>query len=235
MKSAGVSNIGFHRKRNEDCYYIDEAQGIFIICDGMGGHRGGDVASRLAVHTIRDHLDLTGAEDLASVMTQAVRAANLAIYKAGNADEALREMGTTATAAIIRDGCLTVAHVGDSSLYHFHAGVLTKITKDHTLAEQMKADHIFTNGDLPISSYSHILTRAVGVEPEVNIDIYQHELSEGDWILLCSDGLTDLVTDGEIAGFMAAASEPESTALSLVNAALEKGGHDNITVIVVCV
>jgi len=235
MKSAGVSNIGLHRKRNEDSYYIDEAQGIFIICDGMGGHKGGDVASRLAVQTIRDHLDLAGMEELAPVMTQAVQAANRAIYRAGNADDSLREMGTTATAAIIRDECLTVAHVGDSSLHHFHAGILTKITQDHTLAEQMKADGVLTNGDLPISSYSHILTRAVGVEPEVNIDLYQHKINRGDWILLSSDGLTDLVTEGEIAGFMATASEPESTALALVNAALEKGGHDNITVLVVCV
>lgn len=235
MKSAGVSNIGLHRKRNEDSYYIDEAQGIFIICDGMGGHKGGDVASRLAVQTITDHLDLTGVRELAPILTQAVQAANRAIYRAGNADDSLREMGTTATAAIIRDECLTVAHVGDSSLYHFQAGVVTKITQDHTLAEQMKADGVFTNGDLPLSSYSHILTRAVGVEAEVNIDIYQHKINRGDWILLSSDGLTDLVTEDEIARFMATASEPESAARALVNAALDKGGHDNITVIVVCV
>jgi len=235
MKSAGVSNIGLHRKRNEDSYYINEAQGIFIICDGMGGHKGGDVASRLAVQTIRDHLNLTGVEELAPVLTQAVQAANRAIYRAGNADDTLREMGTTVTAAIIRDECLTVAHVGDSSLYHFHAGILTKITQDHTLAELMKADGVLTNSDLPLSSYSHILTRAVGVEPEVNIDLHQYKINRGDWILLSSDGLTDLVTESELAGFMATASEPESTALALVNAALEKGGHDNITVLVVCV
>ncbi|MEQ8199867.1 MAG: Stp1/IreP family PP2C-type Ser/Thr phosphatase [Syntrophomonadaceae bacterium] len=235
MKSAGLSDIGLHRKRNEDSYFIDEDQGIFIVCDGMGGHRGGDVASRLAVQTIREHLDLTGVEEMPPLLNQAVQAANITINRMGNADDSLREMGTTVTAAIIRDNHLTVAHVGDSSLYYFHTGTLSKITRDHTLAAQMKADGIFTNGDLPTNSYSHILTRAVGVEAEVSIDIYQQAISRGDWILICSDGLTDLVTDVEIAGLMVTATEPAITARALLDTALDKGGYDNITVIVVSI
>ncbi|NLN88196.1 MAG: Stp1/IreP family PP2C-type Ser/Thr phosphatase [Syntrophomonadaceae bacterium] len=233
MKSAGVSDIGLHRKKNEDQYFIDEEQGFFIVCDGMGGHKGGHVASRLAVETIREHLDPTGAEGMSGVLSQAVQAANRTINRIGNSDDSLREMGTTVTAANIRDNCLTVAHVGDSRLYHFHSGTLTQITHDHTLTEQMIADGVFTNGDLPASSYRHILTRAVGVEPEVRVDMYEQEIGEGDWILICSDGLTDMLTDDEIAAFMDRAAEPEVTARALLDGSLDKGGHDNVTVIVV--
>ncbi len=236
MKSAGMSNIGLHRKRNEDSYSINEDQGIFIVCDGMGGHKGGDVASRLAVQTIQDNLNLESGEQTVTVLHQAIQAANMAIYRMGNSVDELREMGTTATVAIIQDETeMTVAHVGDSSLYLFHSGALIKITRDHTLAEQMVADGVYSNGDLPAHSYSHILTRAVGVEPEVNVDIYQQEINRGDCILICSDGLTDLVTDDEIYTFMAMAKEPEIKARLLVDLALAKGGFDNVTVVVVTV
>lgn len=236
MKSAGISNIGLHRRRNEDSYSINEDHGIFIVCDGMGGHKGGDVASRLAVQTILDNLNFKPGEQVVTALHQAIQAANKAIYQMGSSVDELREMGTTATVAIIQDDNeMTVAHVGDSSLYLFHSGVLTKITRDHTLAEQMVADGVYTNGDPPTNSYSHILTRAVGVEPDVNVDIYQHEINRGDWILICSDGLTDLVTDDEIGTFMAMDNEPEMKARLLVDLALAKGGFDNVTVVVVTV
>lgn len=235
MKSAGISDIGLHRKRNEDSFFIDEDQGIFIVCDGMGGHKGGDVASQLAVQTIRDHLHFTQGEDIVPLLCQSVQAANTAINTMGGRVDALREMGTTATIAIIRDKEMTVAHVGDSSLYLFHAGILTRITRAHTLAEQMAADGFLSDGNRPNSGYSHILTRAVGIEPVINVDIYQLGIANGDQVLLCSDGLTDMMTDEQIGKVMAISGGPELKARLLVDAALANGGFDNVTVLVVSV
>ncbi len=235
MKSAGITDIGLHRKRNEDNYSIDEEQGIFIVCDGMGGHKGGDVASRMAVQIIKENLFFSTVDDIVPVLTNGVQKANREIYEKGNSDESLREMGTTATVAVILDTDLIVAHVGDSSLYHYHEGTLKKITRDHTLAEQMLGDGILKNEDLHTSSYNHILTRAVGVESNVAVDIFREQIGPGDWILICTDGLTDLVSDNEIASFLGSADSPEATARSLVNTAIANGGYDNITIVLISV
>jgi protein phosphatase len=144
-------------------------------------------------------------------------------------------MGTTLTAALIHDHMLYVAHVGDSSLYLFHDGQLTKITRDHTLAEQMISEGIINPGDLQVNSYNHILTRAVGVESSVEIDLHQAEVKTGDWILMCTDGLTDLVSEDELSNVLAEIREPQIMAEEMVAMALDKGGYDNITIVLLCV
>ena len=235
MKVAGVTDIGLHRKRNEDQYYIDTDRGIFLVCDGMGGHKGGNVASQMAVETVCQNLYWDGADDIVPGLLNAVKLANKAIYDKGQSDEALYEMGTTLTAAVIINGSLVIAHVGDSSLFLYQEGKLRKITRDHTLAEQMLTDGLLMQEDIQANVYNHVLTRAVGVENQVEVDIYQQELAQGDWILLSTDGLTDLVTEREISEYLGSASDPQETARALVDLALGKGGYDNITIVLLSV
>ena len=235
MKVAGVTDIGLHRKRNEDHYFIDTDRGVFLVCDGMGGHKGGDVASQMAVETLRQNLWWSTADDIVPGLRNAVKLTNKAIYDKGRSDESLYEMGTTLTVAVIHDGSLVVAHVGDSSLFHYKEGKLRKITRDHTLAEQMLTDGLLKPEDIQSNVYNHVLTRAVGVENHVEVDIYQQDVGQGDWILLCTDGLTDLVTDSEISEFLGSAHDAQETAQELVNLALGKGGYDNITIVLLSV
>jgi len=235
MKVAGVTDIGLHRNRNEDQYYIDADRGIFLVCDGMGGHKGGNVASQMAVEAMHQNLCWDGADDIVPVLLKAVKLANKAIYDKGQSDEALYEMGTTITAAVIFNGSLVIAHVGDSSLFLYQEGKLRKITRDHTLAEQMLTDGLLMQEDIQANVYNHVLTRAVGVENHVEVDIYQQEVAKGDWILLSTDGLTDLVTDKEICEYLGSASDPQETARALVDLALGKGGYDNITIVLLSV
>lgn len=236
MNVAGITDIGLHRKRNEDRYFMDTDRGIFIICDGMGGHKGGDIASQLAVDTVRQNLLWSNLDDLVPGLRYAVELANKAIYDTGRSDESLNEMGTTLTAAIICDGELTVAHVGDTSLFHYNKKEGNrKITRDHTLAQQMLSDRLIKPEDVQASVYNHVLTRAVGVEKHVEVDIYQQEIHAGDWILICSDGLTDLVSDGEIGEYLGSANDPQETVQALIKLALDRGGYDNITIVLLSI
>jgi len=235
MRIAGITDIGLRRKRNEDRYLIDEDRQLFAVCDGMGGHKGGDVAAQLAVDTVQNKLDFAHPQQIVPALQAVVRLANRLIYEQGQSDEALHEMGTTLTAAVIVDHKMVVAHVGDSSLFHYQDGSLNKVTRDHTLAEQMLTDGLIKPADLPDNVYNHVLTRAVGIDPQVEVDTYQVELKPGDWILVCSDGLTDLVKEEVIAQHLSTASTPQSTARALLDSALTQGGYDNVTVVLVSI
>lgn len=235
MKVAAITDLGLHRKRNEDRYWIDMERGIFIVCDGMGGHRGGDVAAKLTIETVQRNLVFTDYEKLIPVLLASIEKANQVVYEKGRSDPELFEMGTTITAAVIQDNRLTVAHVGDSSLFRFHQGQLSKITRDHTLAEKLRQEGLVKANDVAVSQYKHVLTRAVGVDPQVDIDLIQMEVLGGDWILLCTDGLTDMITEKEIAREMSADPEPQDLARRLVDQALHKGGFDNITLVLISI
>jgi PPM family protein phosphatase len=235
MKVAAVSDIGLHRKRNEDHYLVDEDRKVFMVCDGMGGHRGGDVASQLAVETVQKCLVFTRQEEIIPALLAAINRANQVICEKGCTEKDLYEMGTTLTAAVVMEDKMTVAHVGDSSLFLYSNGRLTKVTNDHTLAERMLQEGMIKKEALKTNQYNHILTRAVGVDPQVEIDIHQVEIKPGDWILLCSDGLTDLVTEEEIALHLSAAQNPQGAVRTLVDLALAQGGHDNITIVLISI
>jgi serine/threonine protein phosphatase PrpC len=231
MRVVGITDIGLHRKRNEDQFFIDEDRRIFVVCDGMGGHKGGDVASRLAVETIQENLVFSVADQIIPSLQSVAKLANQIIWEKGQSDEALYEMGTTLTVAVIHDGSIVVAHVGDSSLYLFKEDQLIKVTRDHTLAQQMFSDGVLKREDMRSNVYNHVLTRAVGVESQVELDIYQEEIQTGDWVLMCTDGLTDLVEDDAIRELIKAANDPQKAAQELLNLALSKGGYDNITIV----
>ncbi|MDD4801614.1 MAG: Stp1/IreP family PP2C-type Ser/Thr phosphatase [Syntrophomonas sp.] len=231
MRVFGISDIGLHRKRNEDHFLIDQEKNFFVVCDGMGGHKGGDVASQLAIDTVQKNFNYNHAEEIIPNLVNAVNSANRIIWEKGKIDNTLCDMGTTITASVVYGGQLVIAHVGDSSLFINKNGQLKRITLNHTLAEQMLLDGLLKNEDMRSNIYNHILTRAVGVENQVEVDIYEEEIQAGDWVLMCTDGLTDLLEDNDISIIMNRAEDPEKAARELLELALQKGGYDNITIV----
>ncbi len=233
MKAVGITDIGLLRQRNEDAYLIDLERKLFLVCDGMGGHKGGDVASRLAVDTVSKHFEYNTWDEVPICLQKAIGIANQSIWTTGQQDDTLQEMGTTLTAAVIGHEQIVVAHIGDSSLFIVHENDINKITRDHTLAEQMLQDGLLKPEERRSNSYSHILTRALGTEDQVTIDVYHKNVQAGDWILLCSDGLTNLVENAEIQEILSNQHEPQEAAQDLINMALDRGGHDNITIVLI--
>lgn len=235
MRIGAITDIGPCRSRNEDNYLIDVERRIFAVCDGMGGHKGGDVASRLAVETLQNRLLISDPVQIIPTLLDTVNFANRLIYEQGQYDDELHHMGTTLTVAVIQDAKIIVAHIGDSSLFLYQSGRLRKVTRAHTLAERMLTDGLIQPADLSSNAYNHILTRAVGINPEVEADIYQEEIRAGDWILLCTDGLTDLVREEEITQQLSSNQTPQEIAQALLDSALRQGGNDNVTIVLVSI
>lgn len=233
MKAVGISDIGLQRTRNEDAYLIDLNRKLFVVCDGMGGHRAGDVASRMAVDTLDQQFSYNNWTEVPDALHAAIKIANQNIWKAGQQDEEVREMGTTITAAVIDQGQIVVAHVGDSSLYIIRDQEIKKLTSDHTLAEKMLADGLLKKEEMRSNAFNHILTRALGTEYQVHIDIIRESVQGGDWILLCTDGLSNLVEPRDILALLENQHEPQEAAPDFVDMALSRGGHDNITIVLI--
>jgi serine/threonine protein phosphatase PrpC len=229
--SIGAStDVGHVREANEDAYLLEEP--LFGIADGMGGHIAGDVASRTAVESItsgarRDAPAEPGA------LAELVRGANAAILERAQADSALRGMGTTCTLLLLGDGTAHIAHVGDSRAYLLRDGELSRLTDDHTLVNRMVREGRLAPEQADHHPQRSILTRALGVDPSVEVDAFSIEIQEGDRIMLCSDGLSSMVSDSTIADVLGAESDPQSAADSLVEQANDAGGEDNITVVVI--
>ncbi len=244
--ASGFTDTGRKRDHNEDSFLVDEGLRLFVVADGMGGHAGGGTASKLAVDTIRDRLteakrdsprvfgSSTEPEEgkLLEFLRQAVEAACAAIFNAAQGDPSLAGMGTTVTAALIDGGTAYVAHVGDSRCYLLRQGRIYQISEDHSLVnEQLKAGAI-TADEARNSRFKNIITRSVGFEQEVMVDMMGLEVEPGDRMVLCCDGLSNLVQDHEILEIVGG-TPLEETPAKLVALANERGGDDNITVIVV--
>jgi len=229
LVAAGVTDVGRVREGNEDGF-LDESLrlGVVAVADGMGGHRAGEVASATALESLR------AAIAAGRPLRDAIVDANDAVLEKSVSDQQLRGMGTTLTAGTLgTDGNLVIGHVGDSRAYLFHDGELTQITDDHSLVEEM----VRTGELTPEQAESHpqrsIITRALGIDPEVEVDVYPVQLGVGDRVLLCSDGLTTMVRSEDIAGILEREPDPERAAQLLVDAANAAGGEDNITAVVV--
>ncbi len=246
IAASGLTDTGRKRDHNEDSFLVDEGLRLFVVADGMGGHAGGGTASRLAVETIRDRLrearrsspevfgDSAEPEDgkLLEFLRQAVEAACAAIFKAAQGDPTLAGMGTTVTAALIDGETAYLAHVGDSRCYLLREGKIYQISEDHSLVnEQLKAGAITTD-EARHSRFKNIITRSVGFEQEVLVDMMGLEVEPGDKMVLCCDGLSNLVQDHEILKIVDETAL-EETPGKLVELANDRGGDDNITVIVV--
>lgn len=233
MQVLGKSHVGLLRKKNEDSYLIDEKRRLFAVCDGMGGHKAGDIASQLAINILDKNIDLETAVSPAMELEKAVRAANAAILEKARDNDQFFEMGTTLTAALINNSKATIAHVGDSSLYIIRDNKITKITSAHTLAKEMNEKGLLKPEEINKSAYKHVLTRALGIEAELKLDIISCEIRRQDLIIICSDGLTDMLSDEEIMVIKQEQEKIDSLADELMKRALDKGGCDNITFILI--
>ncbi len=244
ISAHGVSDVGMRRDHNEDSFLVDLDLGLLVVADGMGGHAGGEHASRLAVETIQREVRAAreskgGAferpstiEDspLPDVMRHAVEAASAAIFEAAQEDPELTGMGTTVTAALMDGSHAFVAHVGDSRCYLLREEKIYQVSEDHSLVnEQIKAGAISPE-EARTSRFKNIITRSVGFERTVAVDLMGIELQEGDRFVVCCDGLSNMVEDGEILSIADSAPLVEA-AERLVALANERGGDDNITVI----
>jgi protein phosphatase len=226
VRTAAATDIGHVRERNEDRYLL--AGPVVAVADGMGGHLGGEVAASLATHVLA-RLSERGEGSLAD----RVREANRVVFERSIQDRAVTGMGTTLTAAELVGGRARLAHVGDSRAYLFRDGELTRLTEDHTLVQQMVLAGELTPAQAEIHPHRNILTRVVGVEPGVEVDELEIELRPGDRLLLCTDGLTNMLPDARIAQVLGEEDEPRAAAERLVAEANQAGGIDNITVVLV--
>ncbi len=237
----GLSDVGRTRERNEDAVGWDLSMGLAIVSDGIGGRRCGEMASRLAVETIRETLRktvLAGGRGLDSgapaLLQRSVEHANEIIFH--NAAEAAehRGMASTVVAALFERGGVAVAHVGDSRVYRLRGEALDLLTTDHSLVSEMVANGYLTAQEALAHRHRNVVTRALGVSAKIEVDVSQHTCRPGDIYLLCTDGLSNLVTDAEIQEtMMEAGANLTATSRCLVESANAKGGTDNVSVLLV--
>jgi serine/threonine protein phosphatase PrpC len=225
-----TTDTGRVREANEDALLVEEP--LFAVADGMGGHLAGDVASRTAVETITSRAEQDSPGDTGA-LARLVREANHEIWKKAQSDASLRGMGTTCTLAMLDDSGLHIAHVGDSRAYLFRAGDLTQLTEDHTLVGRMVREGRLQPDEAEHHPQRSIITRALGVDSDVAVDTQTIELQEGDRVLLCSDGLSSMVSREAISEVLDGNVDPQTAAERLVELANDAGGEDNITVVVI--
>ncbi|MEA2434113.1 MAG: family protein phosphatase [Actinomycetota bacterium] len=223
------SDVGRVREANEDSYLIDEP--LYVVADGMGGHLAGDVASDTAVKTIKSGADAS-APDGPDALIQLVRDANKKIWERSQSDASLRGMGTTTTLVLVEGEEAHLAHVGDSRAYLFRDGDLSQITEDHTLVGRMVREGRLRPEEAERHPQRSIITRALGVDSDVDVDTITLRLQEGDRILINSDGLTSMLSEPQIRDVLASEPDPQRAADRLVELANEAGGEDNITVLI---
>jgi len=225
-----ATDVGRVREGNEDAYLVDDAMGLVAVADGMGGHRGGEVASATALEALR------AAISAGRPLRESVEDANRAVFEKAQSDESLRGMGTTITAATLAaGGTLLIGHVGDSRAYLLRDGELRQVTTDHSLVEELVRDGRLTPDEAAVHPQRSIITRALGVDSTVDVDVYPLELFAGDVLMFCSDGLTGMLQPDLIAAELRREGDPARAATKLVDAANASGGEDNITVVVVAV
>jgi protein phosphatase len=230
LVTGAATDVGRVREGNEDAYLVDDATGLVAVADGMGGHRAGEVASATALEALR--AAVSGGRPL----REAMEAANEAVFGKSLTDTGLRGMGTTLTAAtVVSGGTVLVGHVGDSRAYLLHDGELQQVTVDHSLVEELVREGRLTADEAAVHPQRSIITRALGVDASVEVDVYSLELEAGDRLLLCSDGLTGMVQAETIAGILRREDDLTRAAAQLVDAANAAGGEDNITAVILAV
>ncbi|MFN6568321.1 serine/threonine protein phosphatase [Nostoc minutum NIES-26] len=236
LNFTGFSDPGLIRSSNQDAYYIDPEGRFFIVADGMGGHAGGEEASRIATREIQAYLvaNWDSSESTAKLLEKALWRANEGILQDQQNHPDRADMGTTVVVVIFRSpDSPWCAHVGDSRLYRLRGTQLDQVTEDHTwVARAIKVGDI-TSDEARVHPFRHVLSRCLGREDLHQVDVQPLDAKAGDRLLLCSDGLTEELVDRKIADYLHDTSSLEKAALSLIEAAKEEGGHDNITVVIV--
>jgi len=233
------------REHNEDSFLVNEELGLYVVCDGMGGHAGGETASRLAVQTVEKELisarlrtkdpfaDGGGSDDrpLAEALQEAIEGACSIVYRTSRSEPELQGMGTTCVALLLHREAAIVGHVGDSRAYLVRDGGIRQLTEDHSLVNEQVRAGLLSSEEAKHSRLRNIITRSVGFEEDVVVDVVGFESRPGDRLLLCSDGLSNLVETEEIRITLASERDPAEVCKSLVGLANERGGDDNVTVI----
>jgi protein phosphatase len=244
--ASGYSDKGLLRDGNEDSFLIAPGIGLFAVADGMGGHNAGEVASRMAIDVLRNYFERTatgggallekrypGYSDAANRLASGIRLADRAIYESAQDNPAWRNMGTTMVAAMLNENRLSIAHVGDSRAYLLREGELIALTEDHSLVVEQVRLGLLSREAAEVSEKRNIITRALGFESETEVDLSDLLLAPGDRILLCSDGLTTMVTDKVIRSIIIGGRNPDEICRRLVTEANKNGGRDNVTVAVI--
>lgn len=222
------TDVGCVREHNEDSLVV--APPLYVVCDGMGGHAAGEVASEIAVDVIARRAPLTPD---ATALGQAVEEANLAIIEGARTGKGRAGMGCTCTAAMLDSERLVIAQVGDSRAYLLHHGRLQQLTRDHSLVADLVEAGQITPAEARVHPQRSVITRALGSDPLTQPDLFEINVETGDRLLLCSDGLTSMIEDDEVERILNHTADPQLAASQLVNAAIAAGGYDNVTVIVV--
>jgi serine/threonine protein phosphatase PrpC len=239
LELACRSHVGLVRENNEDSYTADEDYGLLVVADGMGGHCSGEVASRIAVEAAAEelghaqHKDLADELDSLMVAGHAIERANQAIFQEVAEHAELAGMGTTLVSALFRDNRVYFAHVGDSRLYRVRKGHLHRLTRDHSLVQHLLDEGLFRDREEAHEAGvgDNVLTRCLGQDPNVEVDVGDADLEAGDLFLACSDGLTGMLSDREISELLNKDESLEMAAARLEAAALGKGGNDNVTLV----
>ena len=247
VRFAGDSNVGMKRAHNEDAFYLPESERLAIVADGMGGHASGEVASRMAVETISGFFKATQEEQQltwpfkmdkghrydVNRMVTAIKLANLKIHEQAQKDPRCHGMGTTVVSALFVDDALVVGHVGDSRLYRRRDGVLEQMTEDHSLLnDYIKMKHLSPE-EIAAFPHKNVIVRALGMKDTVQVDVHVDAPRLGDVYLICSDGLSGMIKDEEMAEIAMSDRDLDVVCERLITTANKNGGLDNITVIAV--
>jgi protein phosphatase len=245
VRFSGETNVGITRDHNEDSFYLPVRERLAIVADGMGGHASGEVASRLAVDTIVGHFQTTeneqeltwpykvdrGQRFQTNRLVSAIKLANLKIYEEADRNSDCRGMGTTVVTTIFADGALLIGHVGDSRLYRLRGGKLEQMTQDHSLLNDYVKMKRLSPGEIANFPHKNVIVRALGMKPSVEVDVIVDQPRLGDIYMLCTDGLSGMVSDEGLAGLAASETDLDKLCERLIAAANANGGLDNITVV----
>lgn len=237
MKTNAITDVGMLRTENQDTFYTNEQPignlpNLFVVADGMGGHVGGKQASETALQTIVDYIEKSKEENIRVLFDKAVRQANKAVYEEAE-EKSLQGMGTTVVMASLDKDVLSVANVGDSRLYVVSPGEIKQVTKDHSLVEEMIRMGELERSKARLHPEKNVITRAVGAAEDCRVDFFQVRLEEEECVLMCSDGLSNMLDDEQIRNIINSQRDVIEKTQKLVEAANNSGGKDNITVVVV--
>jgi protein phosphatase len=247
IEAYGQTDVGRRRKLNEDNFVVDTEVNLFAVCDGMGGHNAGEVASQMAIETLTAFIRKSAGEEKditwpyglekelsfeANRLKTAIRLANKRVFKAADNREDYTGMGTTVVAALVSDGVLTLGSAGDSRCYLLRGGKLTQLTRDDSWVSAAWAEGILTAEEIERHPLRNVITKAVGAKDTLDVDIVEHGLASGDVALLCSDGLHSMLSDREILATLTPFPPAlEEAAARLIDAANAAGGKDNVSVV----
>lgn len=240
MEAFAKSDIGKAREINQDYYYISTPESkinLFILADGMGGYNGGEIASKIATISVKNYIESNfentpkEKEDILKLIKSSMEYANMVVYEKSKENKELEGMGTTLEICLIYNNKAYIGHIGDSRIYRIRKGVMRKLTKDHSYVQKLVEDGTITREEANVHPKKNMLIKALGCTPFVEPDIRARNIEKNDILIMCSDGLTNMVTEEKI--FSIIQDNPQNAADILIEEARNAGGYDNITVVII--